>query len=374
MAQNTLTDIPTIATDKYIKLLQHSISTGGNMLVFGQAGIGKTEIAKSVAEKMGYEVVYLNLSVLQPPDLVGLPIIDDDSRVVYATPKFLPKSNNSPDEQRNVVLLVDELDKADSDLQNPMLELFQFRSVNGTPLRVHSIVATANLPDEGAFSKPISHALTNRCMVYKLNVDFDTWIEWAASVSLNPVITGFLVKNKSYLSKPSCKEDPTAYCSPSPRSWGKAAVNLDAIQASKQFDSIFAQEVVSGCVGAQAAIDLRIWIDYYKDLAPTIDGYLNGTIKLKEVCIKEIDKIFVFTNVITQRLYQEAYKKTQNAESKKAINLCLDWIETVTPEIRTSALRTYYQHNDEDVKKLLKIERLSNYIQSIYASKIKNKK
>ncbi len=360
---STLTNVPTVSTEKYIKLLQHSISTGGNMLVFGQAGIGKTEIAKSIAEKMGYEVVYLNLSVLQPPDLVGLPIIDDEGRVVYATPKFLPKWTGKEGE-KGVVLLVDELDKADSDLQNPMLELFQFRKTNGTPLRIHSIVATANLPDEGAFSKPISHALTNRCMTYKLNVDFDAWMKWAASVSLNPVITGFLVKNQHYLSKPSCKDDPTAYCSPSPRSWGKAASNLDAIQEMGKFDSTFAQEIVSGYVGAQAAIELKVWIDYYVDLLPVFDGYMGGEIKLEEIGLKKIDKIFVFTNMISQHLYLSALKG-----NAKDVDLCVDWLESVDKEIKVSALRTYYDKDNKDlIKALLKNKRVQNHLLSIVES------
>ena len=62
-----------------------------SVLLEGPTGIGKSEIVRQVAERLGIATVVLDLSLLEPPDLVGLPRIEND-RTVYALPRVLPES------------------------------------------------------------------------------------------------------------------------------------------------------------------------------------------------------------------------------------------------------------------------------------------
>jgi len=50
---NMLTGIVEIPQDVYLSALQFNIRTGGNLMVFGQAGIGKTEMAQQAARMPG---------------------------------------------------------------------------------------------------------------------------------------------------------------------------------------------------------------------------------------------------------------------------------------------------------------------------------
>jgi MoxR-like ATPase len=175
-----LTNVFEIDQSTYKNVLKFNIRSGGNLVVLGMAGTGKTEMAQDSITEEGFEYVYLNLSVLEAPDLIGLPIITADKQVDYANPRFLPRMDITP---KPMVLLVDEIDKAKPELQNPLLELFQFHSINGTKLNIQAIIATGNLPEEGAFSQPISHALTNRCKVFKLTHSFESWRDWAQKLS-----------------------------------------------------------------------------------------------------------------------------------------------------------------------------------------------
>ncbi len=336
-----LTGIVEIPQDVYQAALKFNISTGGNLMVFGQAGIGKTEMAQQVAKDMGFEVYYLNLSVLEAPDLLGLPIITDDKSVDYARPKFLPVEGKV---DKKVVLLVDEVDKAKPELQNPLLELFQSHTLNGTKLSIQAIIATGNLPDEGAHSQPVSHALTNRCKVYKLTHSFEPWREWAQSAGLNAFIIGFLSKNQEFLSKPPTEGDPTAYCRCSPRAWALAARDLDQTSSKDTVD--FQTLLVAGRVGTEGATKFRVWLEHYRVLEPMIDGLVNKgdmppshgfSIDKQLVCaigaVAEITKLSRVSGA--EKVGGKEFMKVQQAATH-----VFKWLNTLPDEFKIAAVKS----------------------------------
>lgn len=334
-----LTNVVEITQDTYNSALGFNIRTGGNLMVFGQAGTGKTEMAIQAAEAAGFAVYYLNLSVLEAPDLLGLPIIADDKSVDYARPKFLPVEGRV---ERPVVLLVDEIDKSKPELQNPLLELFQSHTLNGTRLAIQAIIATGNLPDEGAHSQPVSHALTNRCKVYKLTHSFEPWREWAQSAGLNALVVGFLSKNQEFLSRPPVEGDPTAYCRPSPRSWTLAARDLD--QTSNRDTVDFQTLLVAGRVGSEAAVKFRVWLDHYRHVEPVIDRLVNEG-KKPELSSMTIDKQIVCAIGAVAAVAAEARRtdipkaKHTAAVQAKATRV-FDWLATVPTEFQLAAVKS----------------------------------
>src|SRR5258708_7305114 len=60
------------------------------VLLEGPTGIGKSEIVRAAAERLGIGLAVLDLSLLEPPDLVGLPVIEH-GRTRYAVPSILPQ-------------------------------------------------------------------------------------------------------------------------------------------------------------------------------------------------------------------------------------------------------------------------------------------
>lgn len=260
-----LTGIRHIDQGTLMEMLKFSVKAGENLLTFGPAGTGKTEMAMQAATECGFKYCYLNLSVLEAPDMMGLPQIVNGT-TTYALPDMLPQVGNGKDP---VVLLIDEADKAKPELQNPCLELLQFRSINGRKLNIHSVIATGNLPDEGAFSQPMSHALTNRCLIYRVEPAFDPWQEWAAGAGVNPLIVGYLSRNQEMLLTPPPSGDDTAYCHGSPRSWTKAGRCIDLAGKDKSVD--FQTLLVAGCVGTGAAIKFKVWLEHFRHIEPLID-------------------------------------------------------------------------------------------------------
>jgi hypothetical protein len=338
------------------QVLDFNIRTRNNMLVLGMAGTGKTEMSEQAADKWGESVghdkgkgyIYVNLSVLEAPDLVGLPIITDDKRVDYAVPKFLPRQDPKvdPKDRKKFVLIVDELDKARPELQNPLLELFQFHSINGTPLDIQAIIATGNLPDEGSFSQPISMALTNRCKVYSLTHNFDTWREWAQENNINPLVIGFLSKHQEYLSQSAVEGDPTAYCRPSPRSWAQAARELNETD-SKVHSVDFQSILVAGRVGTAAAVKFRVWLEHSRFIEPYVDElWAKGT--LPKMSDMTIDRQLVMAISAVDMVAQECRKtpktpaekqKQMETVTKGATNI-FSYIKTLPSEFQIAAVKS----------------------------------
>ena len=75
------------------------------MLLEGPTGVGKSEIVRHVAQALAIETIVLDLSLLEPPDLVGLPVVRD-GRTEYALPHVLPKEGAG-------ILLLEELNRAE---------------------------------------------------------------------------------------------------------------------------------------------------------------------------------------------------------------------------------------------------------------------
>ena len=323
-ASNVFTNIHAVNQAGLAEVTRFTIETGGNQIILGPSGTGKTEINVQCIESMGYEFVYLNLSVLEAPDLLGLPSIDEKEMVVkYALPAAFPKVKKVKDGEnrpKGKILLVDELDKSKPELQAPMLELFQYRSINGQELGFDAVLATGNRPDEGAFSMPINKALTNRCKVYQMNPEFDPWRDWAASVNLNGLVIGFLSRNKDLFFAPDKSGDMTAYCSCSPRSWSNAARDLDFAHKSKskQNDWTFQNQIVSGYVGVSAAAKFEVWLTYYKEIYPLIDALV---LKGVEPNLKDatMDKVIVMAIAASQEIANKAKIIPGGKPDKQAI-------------------------------------------------------
>lgn len=330
-------------------LYRFSIRAGTNILMLGNAGVGKTEMATQASEEEDFEYIYLNLSVLEAPDLMGLPMIDHETRTTdYATPKNLPALGTG----KKKVLIVDELDKGKPELQNPMLEMFQFRSINGRKMDIHSVIATGNLPDEGAFSLPISHALTNRCSVYKMSTSFEPWQMWAAQSRVNGLVVGFLSKNPEFLLMKPPEGDDTAYANASPRAWTYAARDLDLAEAAKDLDVNYQTLLVAGRVGQAAATKFRVWLEHYRHIEPVINALVRDG-KHPNVDGMTVDRIMVCAiagcNAIVraysevkadQKISDAEFKAKQKAKLFGITKNVFSWLKHVPPDFAIGAVKS----------------------------------
>lgn len=260
-----------IDQEQALHLGKFFIRAGQNFFLFGRRGVGKTHIALQAAEECRLKVNYINLSVIERPDLAGYPDMNSKSDVItFKSPAFLPRLEkaNKPDS----IILFDEVDKAPPEITAPLLEILQFKRINGVPLNVASCILTGNLMNEGAYSNQISTALLDRGAKFFLSFNFEKWIDWAKINGVHDLILGFL---RSHPDLACGKAEETCYASPSPRAWTLASEALIKARELKIVDIETVIQIISGYVGNEAGLKFKIWYEHYRRFEPYIHSLIE---------------------------------------------------------------------------------------------------
>jgi len=308
-----------IDQEQALHLSKFFIRSHQNLFLFGRRGVGKTHIALQAAKECGFKVSYVNLSVIERPDLAGYPNLNTPGDVItFKSPSFLPKLL---DASADTIILFDEVDKAPPEVTAPLLEILQFKAINGTPLNVAGCILTGNLISEGAYSNQISSALLDRGAKYILSFNFEKWIDWAKTHLVHDLILGFLRSNPEF----ACgKIEDSCYASPSPRGWTLASEALIKARDLKIVDIDTVTQIISGFVGGEAGLRFKIWYEYYRRFEPYIHSLIeSGTMTLDFAALAPTEKI-VFVVAACYYAKQKVFSESIKSKNRFAYleNLC----------------------------------------------------
>lgn len=307
-----LTNLQEVDQEEAFNLIKFFIWSHQNMFLFGRRGTGKTQLILDAIQACNYKVNYINLSVVERSDLAGYPDIFSEGDIVkFKSPYFLSKlsENCKPD----TVLVFDEIDKASPDVTAPLLEILQFKRINGKPLNIVSCILTSNLINEQAYSNYISSALLDRGAKYVLSFQFDKWLDWAKSNQIHDLILGFLQHNPQL----ACGDiNQDQYASPSPRGWQLTSDALYKAKELKIVDSNSIYNIVSGFVGKEAGIKFKIWYEHYKKFDSFVHSLIElGQLQLDFGNLMPTEKtIFVISacHLAKQKVIQDISKSNKN--------------------------------------------------------------
>lgn len=283
-----------INTKQLEQHLTATIEMGGNMFLCGMRGIGKTAISKQVIQKCGCREVYVNLSLFERTDLAGYPLIFQHKEhsdlkqqfVDYMLPRmFEPLMMGD----KPVVILFDEVDKADPSIWAPLLEITQFKSINGTALpNLRSSIMTANLISEGAGSKPID-PLLDRAEKFLLETEINTYLEWAgANQTLHASVFQFLADHPSML----CDKNTVAenYGGRSPRGW-ELSSKMTKFGEEHHWPADLILEKVAAYVGKKAGLEYMTYYAHYQTLLPIVKKVFSHQGEALKEAIAEYKKL-----------------------------------------------------------------------------------
>jgi energy-coupling factor transporter ATP-binding protein EcfA2 len=263
-----------LTTKELSEHIAASIQIGENIMVVGQRGCGKTAIAKQQIAKSEFGELYSNLSVFERTDIGGFPNVMASSQnreyVNYLLPQFYEKLISG---NQKMVWVFDEVDKCDSSLWAPLLEITQFRSINGRPLpMIQAIIMTGNLICEGGARPALP--LCDRSEKYLVEADVRSWMDWAgASGCIHPSVSAYINDHPQDLFGAVDPED--RYADPSPRGWDRASQILFKGE-ELGWGSHILNKKVSGCVGKNAGIKYSNYYEHYMELLPMVEQIFNG--------------------------------------------------------------------------------------------------
>lgn len=174
------------------KKLSLYLSNGLNVLLEGAHGVGKTAVVKEVFESANLKWKYYSAATMDPwVDFIGVPktVSDENGNEVLELVK--PK-DLAHDEVE--ALFFDEFNRAPSKVMNAVMELIQFKSINGKKFNNLKVVWAAINPydEDGTYSvESIDPAILDR---FHINIKVPYELD-----------TGYLFKTYGAMSKPFVK-------------------------------------------------------------------------------------------------------------------------------------------------------------------------
>ncbi len=216
---------------RVVELLEVAYRARRPVLLEGATGIGKSQIVAELARQLGLDYLVLDLSLLEPPDLVGLPVIRD-GRTHYASPAELPCQGRG-------LLMLEELNRAEIPVMQPALQLLSARRLHSYELpEGWSCVAAINPEDSDYQVHRLDPALRSRFLQLQVRAAREAWLPWARRCNLHPAVLHVVDQHAD------------AFEVVSPRSWTYASELLFAMQPSELQDKELVRTVLRGYLAA----------------------------------------------------------------------------------------------------------------------------
>lgn len=282
MAQDTVTRMTTAA-------MQAAVTARVPVMLVGAPGTGKTETVREIAKNLGYELITVIGSQLDPTDVTGLPkgekvLEKEDGSAVWGTTYLAPWWQVRIIQRKKVLLFLDEFSNTSGATRASLLTLLQNREFpNGEVMPPETIVIGAMNPaEQAADGYELDLPTTNRLFFIPWSPSAASWYEgmltgWGKPVSdaemlWRQKIVRFVKDNPTWLHRePQDVETTDAYgINPndpsqmevfrsawaSRRSWDKLAQVL----ANCPDDVSIQDLVIQGLVGYSAGGHFRDWL------------------------------------------------------------------------------------------------------------------
>lgn len=202
------------------------------LLLQGPHGIGKSEILKQAADELGIGFICRDLSLMEPPDLVGLPKANGKT-TQFLPPEFLPRKGNG-------FLAFEELNRCQQFMQAPCLQLMTARTLNDYCLPVGWLPVAAINPANGPYEvTDLDAALLSRFVQIDLIADHREWLNWARNNGIHSSVLQYV------------RSDSTVFnnTESNPRAWKYLSDIVSAFDADGKTPDQALRAAVIGTVG-----------------------------------------------------------------------------------------------------------------------------
>lgn len=272
-------------------------------MLWGQPGIGKSDVCAQVAREEGRPFRDIRLLLLEPTDLRGIPYKNKDDEMVWAPAAMFPHDPND----RSIILL-DEINAAPPSVQAAALQLVLNRRIGDYVLpKGVAIIAAGNRESDRTSVNRMPSALANRFNHFNMVAVFEDWREWAFGKGIHPDIVGFLSAFEKYLNTFDPALNAKAFATPRTWTYANKILNTDLPDHLKYI-------AIGGAVGDGVAGEFRRHRKFSLHL-PKPDDILKGTVtKMPAECKAQVSMQYAMAVSLAYKLntYYDLYKKTKN--------------------------------------------------------------
>jgi len=381
--KNKMLEINTVNPSRLKLAIQHSIARKRPMFIWGQPGIGKSEIVAEVARSQNRPLIDIRLPLMEPTDIRGIPYLaeitirDANGNVVkneqnvpltekvfaWSTPSDLPTDPNS-----RALVFFDEMSAAPPSVQAATYQIILNRRIGNYELPDDVVIVAAGnrVKDKGvAYNMPMP--LANRFAPHvTLDVDKEDWLEWAMLNSIHKDIVGYINFQGGDLNQFNPSTDSYAFATP--RSWYFVSELLqepgpDGRLIDTSLPSDVLGDMVKGTIGD--AVGTK-FLSYRKQAAnlPHAKDVLSG--KVKKLTSKQIDVMYALTTALCYELRDVSVRATKEAATgnKKGIEEFHTQVDTF--------LRFIMDNFEDELSVMASKTILGTYKLPILATKLSN--
>ena len=191
-------------------------ANSGVLYIKGKPGFAKSSIARSIADKMGFQYIDVRLSMVDETDIGLFPYLSDEGNsqktVNYAIPKWALQANEKP-----TILHFEELNRASLAIRNAALGILMERTIGEFKFNSNVyMMASGNMgEDDNCEVEEFDGALNNRLIHIDHYITIDEWVTEFAQGRVHQTVIDFIKANPGEFDKVG--NDSNAYASP--RSW-----------------------------------------------------------------------------------------------------------------------------------------------------------
>lgn len=244
-------------------------------LIIGESGIGKTALAKKLANKNNFKLVVIDGNLLKEGEIGGLPTIEsyksidsngnfqEKKATIYAVHTKLKEIDEEILNGNKVLLFIDEINRCEHTVQQELMNLILNREING--YKIHNDVKIlAAMNPSNKYGEDFDYqvvdmdaAQENRFVWLNMENDYIDWISWAIEFGIETEVIEFISTFPEYLQKIN-EEDVRA----TPRSYERISKTLKLYKEKKEIipRAVFLN-VIKGNVGRVIAEEFISFIE-----------------------------------------------------------------------------------------------------------------
>lgn len=246
-------------------ILPKLLQTGRTPFIWGDPGIGKSDILRSVAAGLKIELVDARLSIYDPTDLKGFPVVKGTGKsqaMHFVPPAILPTKGKG-------ILFLDELPAAPPAVQAAAYQLILDKKLGEYELPPGwTIVAAGNHARNGGVHYSLAPALANRFIHIEMECSQEDWDAWAAQNDISDITRAFIRFRPALIHNMEARKTGMAF--PSPRSWAFA----DDI-VKQRLGVTEELELLKGTVGEGAAVEYLAFMKTARELPSSSEILLS---------------------------------------------------------------------------------------------------
>lgn len=242
--------------------------------IWGQMGIGKSEIVEQCTKFYNGKLIDLRLSQYDPTDIRGFPIYDKETKkMIWAQSSELPDVFESQN-YKLVTLFLDEMNSANPAVQAAAYQLVHNRRIGDYILPANvRIIAAGNREGDRGVTYTMAKPLANRFLHFDLEPSFNDWYQWALANGFTQDTMAYLAWAKQKLNTFDANSDASAYSTP--RTWEFSDRYARKYLAGETTFELYMLQF-GGCHGEGTKTEFEAFIKM-KDKLPPTKGILDGT-------------------------------------------------------------------------------------------------